>query len=331
MRVLITGGAGFIGSHLADALVARGDHVVIIDDLSTGSRANIAHLLADGQARLVEETILNAVVVDALTADVDLVVHLAAVVGVRLILEQTTRVIETNILGTHHVLQAAARHRRRVVIASTSEVYGKSGATPFTEDGDCVYGPTTKARWSYAVTKAADEFLALAYARERGLPVVIVRLFNTVGPRQTGQYGMVVPRFVQQALRGDRLTVYGDGAQSRCFLDVADAVRALLALIATPDADGRVFNLGGAFETTIIALAHRVLRHVGVAEEQIPHRLRFIPYEEALGPEFEDMQRRVPDTTRIRALTGWRPTLTLDETIQRVIAFERQRLAPPSP
>ncbi len=314
---LITGGAGFIGSHLADALLSQGACVTIIDNLSTGRLENIQHLVDNPRFRFVIDSITNAMVIDRFVSECDTIFHLAAAVGVELIVRDPVRVIETNVLGTHAVLQAAARYRKKVLIASTSEIYGKAEHVPFSEDDDRVLGPTTKARWSYSDSKAVDEFLGLAYHHQRGLPVTIVRFFNTVGPRQTGQYGMVVPRFVQQALRGDSLTVYGDGSQSRCFCNVKDVVRALVALNACPEAVGEVFNVGNTEEVTILALARQILGLVTGDSE----RVVFIPYDEAYEPGFEDMHRRVPDIRKIKTFTGWEPQIALRETLQEVIAY----------
>jgi UDP-glucose 4-epimerase len=338
-HILITGGAGFIGSHLAEALLARGDTVTIIDNLSTGRMANIAQLTDHPHFTFAIDTITNAMVMDRLTSECDAVVHLAAAVGVELIVRDPVRTIETNILGSHAVLTAAARYRKPVLIASTSEVYGKGIRVPFSEDDDRVLGPTTRARWSYAESKAIDEFLGLAYHKQRALPVTIARLFNTVGPRQTGRYGMVIPRFVRQALAGDPLTVYGDGTQTRCFCNVADTVRALIALLdaAARDAQtqpgppptggprptvlGQVFNVGATDEITIAALARQVLTQVG----RDPAETVLIPYAQAYEPGFEDMQRRVPDIRKIRQRLGWAPQIPLAETLRQVVAHEKAK------
>ncbi len=320
-RFLITGGAGFIGSHLADALLSHGASVTVIDNLSTGRFENIRHLVGQPGFRFAIDTITNDMVMDRLVSECDVLFHLAAAVGVELIVRDPVHVIETNILGTHAVLQAAARYRKKVIIASTSEIYGKAQHVPFSEDDDRVLGPTTKARWSYSDSKAVDEFLGLAYHHQMDLPVIIARFFNTVGPRQTGQYGMVVPRFVQQALRGDRLTVYGDGSQSRCFCNVKDVVRALIALSQCPEAVGEVFNVGNTEEVTILELARHILNLVTGNGDHIV----FIPYDEAYEPGFEDMQRRVPDISKIRAFTDWEPRFALRETLQAVIAYYRDR------
>lgn len=327
---LITGGAGFIGSHLSEALLAQGWRVTIIDDLSTGRFENIAHLAADPHFTPVIDTITHEVVMDRLASECDVIFHLAAAVGVELIVRDPVRVIETNVLGTHAVLKAAARYRKKVLLASTSEVYGKSEKVPFAEDDDRVLGPTTKARWSYSDSKAVDEFLGLAYHRQMGVPVVVCRFFNTIGPRQTGRYGMVVPRFVQQALAGGPITVYGDGGQSRCFCNVQDTVRALLMLAAHPGAVGQVFNIGTTEEISILELAECVWDAVGrcAPQLQIPdsgNRVVFVPYDQAYETGFEDMYRRVPDIQRIMALTGWEPRVSLAQTLEEVLAYTRAR------
>lgn len=319
-RSLVTGGAGFIGSHLCEALLERGDRVMVLDNLSTGSFANIAHLEDHPRFSFAIENITNGVVLDRLMSECDVVFHLAAAVGVELIVRDPVHVIESNIFGSHSVLSTAARYRRKVLVASTSEIYGKNENAPFAEDDDRLLGPTTKARWSYSTSKAMSEYLAFAFARTQDLPVVIFRLFNTVGPRQSGRYGMVIPRFVGQALAGEPLTVFGSGRQSRSFCDVLDAVRAIVALGDSPAAVGRVFNIGGDEEITIEDLARRILGQVGVAEADIPSRLRHVPYDEAYADGFEDMLRRVPDTSRLRDLTGWEPAVGLDQTIARVVA-----------
>ncbi|MFP4344707.1 MAG: GDP-mannose 4,6-dehydratase [Anaerolineales bacterium] len=316
MHALITGGAGFIGSHLAEALLARGDEVTVIDDLSTGRFENIEHLVGLPGFHFAIDTVTNTVVMDRLASESDTIFHLAAAVGVELIVRDPVHTIETNILGTHAVLQAAARYRSKLLIASTSEIYGKSDQIPFNEEDDRVLGSTTKARWSYSDSKAIDEFLGLAYHRQYGLPVVIVRFFNTIGPRQTGKYGMVVPRFVRRALEGETLNVYGDGSQSRCFCNVVDVVRALLLLEGEPRAVGEIFNIGGSEEVTILELARRVLSLVGESPEE---RITLVPYDEAYKPGFEDMQRRVPDTGKIQCYVGWEPQVSLEETLREVI------------
>ena len=322
MRVLVTGGAGFIGSHLTELLLTSGHEVVVIDDLSTGSDRNVSHLTGNPRFQFVLETITNESVMDRLVSQCEVVYHLAAAVGVELIVRDPIHTIETNVLGTGAVLRVANRYRRKVVLASTSEIYGKSDDVPFREDGDRVMGPTTRSRWAYANSKAMDEFLALAYHKQRALPVVIARLFNTIGPRQTGRYGMVVPRFVGQALRGDPLTVYGDGQQSRCFVDVADVSHALIQLAEHPGAVGEVFNLGATQEITISALAERVITLTASRS-----RIVLVPYDSAYEPGFEDMRRRIPDIGRAGRLIGYRPRYELDDTLLRIIASFREAQA----
>jgi len=318
MRVLITGGAGFIGSHLAEALIEAGHQVMVIDDLSTGSFDNIAHLKGQAGFRYTIDTVLNEPVLAELVDQCDVVYHLAAAVGVRLIVEAPVRTLETNVHGTEVVLKAAAKKQRLVVVASTSEVYGKSDAVPFREDGDIALGSTVKHRWAYACSKALDEFLALAYWKEKRLPVVIVRFFNTVGPRQTGRYGMVVPNFVRQALAGEPITVFGDGKQTRCFTYVGDVVGALTAIVAREEAHGNVYNVGNTEEVSIYALAERVKALTKSASPIVT-----IPYDQAYESGFEDMPRRVPDLTKIRALIGYEPQVSLDEILRRVIEYHR--------
>jgi len=316
MKALITGGAGFVGSHLAEALVARGDEVFVLDNLSTGSIENIEHLKGHPRFHYTIESIMNEPVTAELVDRVEVVFHLAAAVGVRLIVESPVNTIETNVHGTEMVLKLANKKKKKVVVASTSEVYGKSGIVPFREDADLVLGPTSKGRWSYACSKAIDEFLALAYHKEKRLPVVLVRLFNTVGPRQTGRYGMVIPSFVKQALQGRPLTVFGDGTQSRCFTYVSDVVEQLVALAEEPRAVGEVFNVGNdREEITIGDLARRVKARTGAKSEVV-----LVPYDQAYEEGFEDMQRRVPDLAKLRALTGYVPKVQLDEILDRVIA-----------
>ncbi len=315
-RVLITGGAGFIGSHLAERLLDAGFEVAILDDLSTGRFENIAHLVDRPGFSFAIDSITNAMVLDRLASESDAIVHLAAAVGVKLVVEQPVHTIETNIMGAEAVLKAAARYRAKVLIASTSEVYGKGIRTPFREDDDVVLGPTSRNRWAYAASKMVDEFLALAYHQKYDLPVVIARLFNTVGPRQTGRYGMVIPRFVSQALAGEPITVYGDGSQTRCFCDVSDTVRALEALLMHPKAIGQVFNVGSTEEVRILDLARKIK-----AITASPSPITFVPYDEAYAPGFEDMERRVPDTTRIRTLTGWQPQYDLEAILKRVVVW----------
>jgi UDP-glucose 4-epimerase len=322
MNYLITGGAGFIGSHLADRLIARGDPVVALDDLSTGSLDNVRHLADEPGFRLERGSILDADIVRRLTAEADVVVHFAAAVGVKLIVERPIESLITNIRGTETLLEAAAAHGRKILVTSTSEIYGKNSFGPLQEDSDRILGSPLKARWSYSTAKSVDEMLANAYWRERGTPAIIVRLFNTVGPRQTGEFGMVVPRFVRQALRDEEITVYGDGSQRRCFCHVVDVIEALIALTDHPDAVGNVFNVGSQNEITINGLAHEVIRTTGSAS-----RIAHIPYDEAYEQGFEDMERRIPDTTRLRELTGWRPTRSLEAILADVIAFERAQRA----
>jgi UDP-glucose 4-epimerase len=319
MRVLITGGAGFVGSHLSEALLERGDEVFILDNLSTGSFDNVVHLKGNPRFHYTIESVTNEPVVAELVDRCDIVVHLAAAVGVKLIVEQPVHTIETNVHGTEVVLKVANKKKKLVLIASTSEVYGKSVDVPFREDADLVLGATSKHRWAYACSKMIDEFLALAYWKERKLPVIVVRLFNTVGPRQTGQYGMVIPNFVRQALAGQPITVFGDGTQSRSFTYVGDVVRAMVALIDEPRAVGQVFNIGNGHEITIADLAAKIKDMTGSGSEIVT-----IPYDQAYEAGFEDMPRRVPDISRIRSLVGYEPTVQLDETLQRVIEHFRQ-------
>jgi UDP-glucose 4-epimerase len=316
MNVLITGGAGFIGSHLAEAYVARGDRVTIIDDLSTGSIRNIAHLRGHSRFDYVIDTMTNAPLLSELVDNADVVLHLAAAVGVKLIVESPVRTMETNIRCTELLLATAVKKRKKVLVASTSEVYGKSQAIPFTEEADLVMGATSKGRWSYACSKAIDEFLAIAYWREKRVPTVVVRLFNTVGPRQTGQYGMVVPRLVGQALRNEPITVYGDGTQTRCFTHVADSVRALQGLMDADYTVGEVFNVGTTEEISINELAQRVRAKV-CSQSEIQH----VPFSIAYEDNFEDMPRRVPSIEKIRLAIGWQPTLTLNEILDSVMRF----------
>lgn len=318
MRSLITGGAGFIGSHLADELLRRGESVSVIDDLSTGSINNISHLKRHPGFSYVIETLQNWSLMAELVDAVDVIYHLAAAVGVRLIIESPVRTIETNIKGTEIVLELAAKKGRKAVIVSTSEVYGKGNSLPFREDGDLVFGPTSKSRWSYACSKAIDEFLALAYWKEKRVPVVIARLFNTIGPRQTGRYGMVIPNFVKQALGGEPITVFGDGKQSRCFTSVVDAVRALVALAHHPDAVGRVFNVGSDQEISVADVAYLIKKKTKSASPVV-----FVPYDQAYEEGFEDMPRRVPDLSRIRALIGYEPTMDLEQVLDEMIKYHR--------
>jgi UDP-glucose 4-epimerase len=317
MKALITGGAGFVGSHLAEALTDAGHEVHVIDNLSTGSIENIEHLKARPRFSYTIDSVLNEPVLAELVDRADVVFHLAAAVGVRLIVESPVNTIETNVHGTEQVLKLANKKRKKVLLTSTSEVYGKANAVPFREDGDLVMGPTSKGRWSYACSKAIDEFLALAYHKEKRLPVVVARLFNTVGPRQTGRYGMVIPSLVKQALLGHPLTVYGDGSQTRCFTYVTDVVAQLALLAQDERAVGQVFNIGNdREEVSILELARRVKERTGTKSE-----ITLVPYDRAYEEGFEDMQRRVPDLQKLRGLTGYEPRVRLDETIDRVIAY----------
>jgi UDP-glucose 4-epimerase len=320
MRVLITGGAGFVGSHLSEALLERGDEVFVLDNLSTGSIENIVHLKAHPKFHYTIDTVTNEPVLAELIDRCDVVVHLAAAVGVKLIVEAPVHTIETNVHGTEVVLKHANKKKKLVLIASTSEVYGKSGSVPFREDADLVLGPTQKHRWAYACSKMIDEFLALAYWKERRLPIIIVRLFNTVGPRQTGQYGMVIPTFVRQALSGKPITVFGDGTQSRSFTYVGDVVRAMIALINEPRAVGQVFNIGNGAEISIGQLAEHIKARTNSTSD-IVH----IPYDQAYEAGFEDMPRRVPDISKVNTLIDYQPTVELDEIVTRVVEYFRQQ------
>ena len=349
-RVLITGGMGFIGSHLAEAFLALGQQVTVADNCSTGRFENIQHLVGHPNFRFALDDITNHTVIDRLASESDVIYHMAAAVGVQLIVDNPIYTVENNVVGTEMVLKAAARYRTKVFIASTSEVYGKGHRIPFREDDDVVLGPTSRNRWGYAASKMVDEFMGLAYYHQKKLPVVVFRLFNTVGPRQSGQYGMVIPRFAQQALRGEALTVYGDGQQSRCFLHVADAVAALIALAECPAAVGQVFNIGSTEETTMLELASRVIRMVdarkygdlprtGVkslnghsqADQVDPDRVVFVPYKDAYAEGFEDMRRRVPSIDKIQEFTGWEPRRSLTQILEDVIdglAGEREAVLP---
>ena len=321
-RVLVTGGAGFIGSHLCEYMVHSGYQVTAIDNLTTGRLENIHHLRPLPSFQFVREDIANAQVLDRLTSQADLVIHLAAVVGVKLIVEDPVHTIVTNVMGTEAVLETANRYGCKVLIASTSEVYGKGVKVPFREEDDRLMGSTTHSRWAYAASKAVDEFLGLAYHRQFGLPVVVMRFFNTVGPRQTGQYGMVVPRFVRQALRNEPMTVYGDGEQTRCFADVRDVVEAVTKLSEHAPAVGQVFNIGSTEEVTIRQLAERVLELTGSQSEIV-----YIPYDQAYAPGFEDMRQRVPSIEKIQRLIGFKPRYQLDDILSQVIAYEREQLS----
>lgn len=319
---LITGGAGFIGGHLAEPLLERGDRVVALDDLSTGRLNNLDHLGGHANFRFVQGSVLDELMVDELAHTSDVIVHLAAAVGVQLIVDQPLRSFTTNIRGTEIVLDAAHRYRRKVLVASTSEIYGKNGHGPLRETDDRLIGSPSVARWGYSTAKAVDEVLAFAYHRERALPAVIARLFNTVGPRQSPAYGMVIPRFVRQALQGEPLTVHGDGKQTRCFGHVSDVVDALVRLLDNECAVGDVFNVGnGGEEISILELAERVVELTGFDSE-----IELVPYEDAYESGFEDMRRRVPDTTKLERLTGWSPKRSLDEILEEVIEEARNEL-----
>jgi UDP-glucose 4-epimerase len=321
VKYLITGGSGFIGSHLAERLLQLGHSVFVIDDLSTGSIENILHLKIQDRFKYIIDSVMNEPLLAELVDWSDAVFHLAAVVGVRLVVEEPIRTIQTNIQNTEFVLKHASKKGKKVLITSTSEIYGKSMKVPFSEKGDLVYGPTTKSRWSYAFSKAIDEFLALAYYETRGVPVIIVRLFNTVGPRQTGHYGMVVPRFVQQALIGGPITVYSDGNQKRCFCHVADVTRALVQIMENENCIGEIFNLGSDEEVTILQLAEMI-------RDKINSKLlfQFIPYEQAYAVGFEDIQRRLPNISKIRRAIGFKPEYTLEQIIDDVISYMRKKL-----
>jgi len=320
LRYFITGGAGFIGSHLAERLLDRGDHVVLLDNLSTGSVENIRHLKSSPRLQYHLDNIENRQLLAELVDDADVIVHLAAAVGVKLIVESPVRTIETNVNGTQRILEAACKKKKLVFTASTSEVYGKNTNVPFRENADLVLGPTTKGRWSYAASKALDEFLALSYWKEKKLPVIVVRLFNTVGPRQTGRYGMVLPNFVKSALENSAITIYGSGKQSRCFCDVRDTIEGLIRLMDTESAVGEVVNLGNTEEITIEDLAHRVKERTASSSA-----IKYIPYDQAYEPGFEDMMRRVPSIEKLYALTGFRPQTSLNEIIDRVAEHFRQK------
>jgi UDP-glucose 4-epimerase len=321
MRILITGGSGFIGSHLAEHLLARGDEVHLLDDLSTGSIENIALIKNHPNLTYHIDTIRNYRLTAELVDMCDVVYHLAAAVGVKLIVESPVSTIETNIRGTDIILSLAAKKRKRVLITSTSEVYGKRNKVPFKEDDDLVLGPTNKGRWSYACSKAIDEFLAIAYWKEKRVPTVIARLFNTVGPRQTGRYGMVIPNFVQQALTGQDLTVYGDGSQTRCFTHVLDVVRALIRLAEQTNAVGEVYNIGSDQEITVLELAQKIKQMT-----KSDSRIVFIPYDQAYEEGFEDMMRRVPDISKVRDLIDYKPTVNLDGILTSIIDYHRVRM-----
>ncbi len=316
MKVLITGGAGFIGSHLAEELLRRGEIVSVIDDLSTGQLENLSNFIKSPRFSIAVESILNETVMDRLVSECDIIYHLAAAVGVELIVSKPVEVIQTNILGTDMVLKLANRYLKKVVITSTSEIYGKSTQVPFKENDDRVLGPTTKNRWSYSCSKAIDEFLALAYHKEKQLEVVIVRLFNTVGPRQTGRYGMVIPRFVEQALDGKPITVYNDGNMVRCFTYVSDVVDAMISLANHPKAVGEIFNIGSTEPVRIKDLAMKIIQKTN--SDSV---IKYVPYDEAYEQGFEDMAIRIPDLTKIKALIGFQPSINLDGILDRVIEY----------
>ena len=318
-RVLVTGGAGFIGSHLVDRLIDNGDEVTALDDLSTGSYRNIRHLLDNPRFRFSKGSVLDPEIVDAEVGQVDVVYHFAAAVGVQLIVDRPLQSLITNIKGTENVLEAAQKHRTKLLLTSTSEIYGKSQNGPFKEDDDRVLGSPRKLRWSYSTSKAVDEILAYVYYKELGLPTVVVRLFNTIGPRQVGHYGMVVPRFISQALRGEPITVYGDGAQSRSFTSVSDVVRAMTMLMELPEAEGEVFNVAGNVEITMQGLAELVIERTASSSTII-----YLPYEDVYGDGFEDMSRRAADTTKLKAVTGFRCETPLIETLDSMIEFSRE-------
>jgi UDP-glucose 4-epimerase len=324
VRYLVTGGAGFIGSHLVELLAARGDQVLILDDLSTGDRRNIEHLVASGSVDLVEGSILDGDLVDGCVRSVDACFHLASAVGVQLVVSQPLDTLLCNVRGADIVMSAAVEHGRRLLFTSTSEIYGKNSSGPLDEQSDRILGSPFKARWGYSTAKAFGEALAHGYARERGAEIVVARLFNTVGPRQKGAYGMVLPRFVHQALAGADLTVYGTGTQSRCFVHVADTVHAISLLIEADEALGDVFNVGSTTEVPIIELAAKVIERTGSSS-----RVQLVPYESAYGEGFEELGRRKPDTTRLERLTGWRTSRSLEETIDDVIAYERSEAEGP--
>ena len=319
MKILITGGAGFIGSHLSERLVQNGDEVYVIDDLSTGRYDNISHLVGNKKFNFMVDTILNTSTLERLMQKCELVYHLAASVGVKRIVERPVSTIETNVLGSHAVFSLAAKYNRKVILFSTSEVYGKNTKLPFRETDDSVFGSTLKSRWSYGCTKALDEFLGLAYHKEQGLPIIIIRVFNMIGPRQTGRYGMVVPTFVRQALSNMPITVYGNGEQSRCFTYVKDLINALIKLSSHPDAVGEIFNIGSTEEITIKELAEKVRTKTGSKSDIV-----FIPYDQAYEEGFEDMIRRIPDISKINKLIGFKPETSLDDALDIIISYERE-------
>ncbi|MCO5973027.1 NAD-dependent epimerase/dehydratase family protein [Actinoallomurus soli] len=322
MTYLVTGGAGFIGSHLVDALLARGDSVIALDNLATGSPANLGEAAKNASFRFVHGSVLDDLIVDELMNQCDAVVHMAAAVGVRLVVEEPLRSLITNIRGSQIVIEAAHRYRRKVLMTSTSDIYGKNSSGPLRETADRILGPPSIVRWAYSTAKAVDEILANCYHRERDLATVVVRLFNTVGPRQSPAYGMVVPRLVRQAVRGEPLTVYGDGRQTRCFTHVSDVVDALLRLLDEPAAVGQTYNVGSSREISIRELAETIVTRTGSASA-----IQFVPYDQAYESGFEDMQRKVPDTTKLRILTGWLPRRSLDDILTDAIAHARRELA----
>ena len=317
---LVTGGGGFIGSHLVEALLAQGQHVMVLDSLSTGQLPNLEAVCDHPNFRFVQGSVFDELLVDELVDQCDVIVHLAAAVGVKLIMEEPLRSLSTNIRGSEIVIEAALHYRRKILLASTSEIYGKNSAVPLSESSDCILGSPTVPRWAYSTAKAMSEILAMAYHEERNLPAVVVRFFNTVGPRQSPAYGMVIPRLVRQALANDPLTIYGDGTQTRCFCHVDDVVKALIALLEHPDAVGEIFNIGSDEEVTISELGQRILRRTGSSSEA-----QLVPFEQAFQSAFEDIPRRVPDTTKLRDLTGWRPTWMLDDILDQTIAQARDQ------
>ncbi|GAA0350969.1 GDP-mannose 4,6-dehydratase [Actinoallomurus spadix] len=322
MTYLVTGGAGFIGSHLVDALLARGDSVVALDNLATGSPANLSEAAKNASFRFVHGSVLDELIVDELVHRCDAVIHMAAAVGVRLVVEEPLRSLITNIRGSQIVIEAAHRYRRKVLMTSTSDIYGKNSLGPLQETADRILGPPSIVRWAYSTAKAVDEILANCYHREHDLATVVVRLFNTVGPRQSAAYGMVVPRLVRQAVRGEPLTVYGDGRQTRCFTHVSDIVDALLRLLDEPAAIGQTYNVGASREISIRELAEMIIARTGSASA-----IRFVPYDQAYESGFEDMQRKVPDTSKLRVLTGWLPRRSLDDILTDAIGHARRELA----
>ena len=329
MNILITGGCGFIGSHLSELCLLNGHQVTIIDDLSTGQMANVAHLESNPSLKIYQNSIFNIPLLSELISANDIVFHLAAAVGVQLIVENPVDTIETNVFGTHNVIKLASRFKKRLLIASTSEIYGKNTKTPFDEDADRLLGPTTVSRWSYSSSKAIDEFIALAYHKQFNLDVIIFRLFNTVGPRQTGRYGMVLPNFVSKALSNEKLIIHGHGNQSRCFCDVSDVVKGIFGLSEKKEASGEIFNIGSMHQITINDLALKVLNivhekhNLGTSSSRIDlqNHIKYVTYEEAFGKNFQDMMQRMPNTEKISKLTGWRPTINLDTTIENVTDY----------